>query len=183
MTFEDQMKNGNIQVVYCSTSANYFHALRRQIHRNYRKPLIAFNSKKLLKFRGANRPLDDVVEGTNFVPVYPDTVEAAGVRKVIICNGQFYYDIKTKRDELNRQDVAIVRIEQLAPFPHEALKNALSLYGPNVKYFWAQEEHENFGVWNYICPRLKLLLKKPVEFFGRHASASTAVGALKLHKI
>jgi len=71
----------------------------------------------------------------------------------------------------------------LAPFPHEALKNALSAYGPNVQYFWAQEEHENFGVWNYIYPRLKLLLKKSVGFFGRPASASTAVGAMKLHKI
>lgn len=80
------------------------------------------------------------------------------------------------------QDVAIVRIEQLAPFPHEAVKQAIAQYGPNTEYFWAQEEHENYGIWNFICPRLRLLLGKPVGFYGRPASASTAVGALKIHK-
>lgn len=80
------------------------------------------------------------------------------------------------------KDVAIVRIEQIAPFPVEHLKKVLSAYGQNVEYCWVQEEHENYGAWNWIYPRLKLLLKKPISFFGRNASAATACGALKVHK-
>ena len=78
--------------------------------------------------------------------------------------------------------MAIIRIEQLTPFPHEALKKAVSAYGPEVEYHFAQEEHENYGVWNFIYPRLKLLLKKKVGYFGRTSSAATAVGASKIHK-
>jgi 2-oxoglutarate dehydrogenase complex dehydrogenase (E1) component-like enzyme len=76
-----------------------------------------------------------------------------------------------------------VRIEQLAPFPHEALKKVLSVYGPNTEFYWVQEEHENFGAWNYLYPRLNLLLGKKVGFYGRPSSASTAVGMLKLHRM
>lgn len=76
-----------------------------------------------------------------------------------------------------------MRIEQLAPFPHEALKKAVAAYGPQVEYFWAQEEHENYGIWNYIQPRLRVALGKNAGYFGRPSSASTAVGALKLHKL
>ena len=91
-------------VVSCTTSSNYFHLLRRQIHRDYRKPLINFNSKKLLKFKGANRPLTDIVEGTEFMPVIPDeTADPSKVKKVLLCNGQFYYDLKTMREELKRE--------------------------------------------------------------------------------
>ena len=75
-----------------------------------------------------------------------------------------------------------MRIEQLAPFPHEALKKVLSVYGKDVEYYFAQEEHENYGVWNYLYPRLKLLLKQPVGYYGRTSSAATAVGAAKIHK-
>ncbi len=80
------------------------------------------------------------------------------------------------------QDIAIVRIEQIAPFPHEQLKKVLSAYGSNVDYYWAQEEHENYGAWNFLYPRLNLLLGKKVNFFGRSSSAATAVGMLKVHK-
>ena len=79
------------------------------------------------------------------------------------------------------QDTAIIRIKQLAPFPHEALRKAIKAYGPNVEYYFAQEEHENFGVFNFLYPRLNLLLKKKVGYFGRSASASPAVGSQKLH--
>jgi 2-oxoglutarate dehydrogenase E1 component len=79
--------------------------------------------------------------------------------------------------------VAIVRIEQIAPFPVEHIKKVLSAYGDKVEYCWAQEEHENYGAWNFVYPRLKLLLKKPIKFYGRAASASTANGKLKYHKM
>lgn len=93
------MKSGNIQIICCSTTSNYFHALRRQLNRNYRKPLITINSKKLLKFKGANRPIEDILEGTSFSTVYADTeVEPHKVKKVLFCHGQFYYDLKNRRE-------------------------------------------------------------------------------------
>lgn len=99
MTLEEQLKFNNMQVIYCSTTSNYFHALRRQIHRNYRKPLIAFNSKKLLKFKGANTPLSAITEGTEFVPVYADEGSTPSkVKKVLMVTGQFYYELKNKRE-------------------------------------------------------------------------------------
>jgi len=111
MSFEEQTRLINMQVVYCSTTSNYFHALRRQIHRDFRKPLIACNSKKLLKFKGANRPITDILEGTEFMPVYPDeSADPKKVKKVLICNGQVYYDLLARKNELKRDDVAIVRI-------------------------------------------------------------------------
>ena len=79
------------------------------------------------------------------------------------------------------KDIALIRIEQLSPFPHEAIKKAVAVYGPYVKYGFAQEEHENFGVFNFCYPRLKLLLKKSIDYYGRDASASPAVGSQKLH--
>ena len=131
-----------------------------------------------------------MTEGTNFVPVYPDTETVPSkVKKVLFCSGQFFYELKNKREETKRdvpwwliQDVAIIRIEQLAPFPHEAVKKAISGYGPNVDYYFAQEEHENYGVWSFVYPRLKFLLNKNIGYYGRTASAATAVGASKIHK-
>lgn len=110
--YEDQMELGNIQIVIPSNSANYFHVLRRQIRRSYRKPLILFNSKKLLKLKAANRPLEEVIEGTEFSPVYGDESSnpASGIKRVLLCSGQIYYDLKNKRDELKLTDTAIVRI-------------------------------------------------------------------------
>ena len=100
MSYEEQLKTVNINVVSCSTSSNYFHLLRRQMHREYRKPLINFNSKRLLKFKGANRKIDEVLEETDFQPVYPDdsSVDASKIKKVYLCNGQFYYDLKNARE-------------------------------------------------------------------------------------
>eukprot|EP00919_Chromeraceae_sp_WS-2016_P049959 GHVR01118434.1.p1 GENE.GHVR01118434.1~~GHVR01118434.1.p1 ORF type:complete len:130 (+),score=5.99 GHVR01118434.1:525-914(+) len=100
ISYSEQLETCNIQVVCCSTSSNYFHAMRRQLRRNFRKPLIMFNSKKLLKFKGANRPISDIIEGTSFTPVYPDeqTGNPSNIKKVLICDGQFYYELKSKRD-------------------------------------------------------------------------------------
>lgn len=102
-----------------------------------------FNSKKLLKFKAANRPIEDILESTNFVPVYSDELSSPSsqIKKVLFCDGQFYYELRTKRDELKRNDIAIIRVEQLAPFPYEHIKKAISEYGSNTSYYWVQEEH------------------------------------------
>lgn len=111
------------------------------------------------------------------------------MKKVLICNGQFYYELKSKLEELGRKvffslikDMAIVRIEQIAPFPINQLKETLSKFSSDAEYCWVQEEHENYGAWNFVYPRLRMLLKKPIKFYGRPAAASPANGRLKGHK-
>lgn len=136
----------NFSLCYCTTAAQYFHLLRRQIRRPFRKPLVVPVSKKLLKFRGANSNFEDFETGLRFKRVLEDTatnlVADDQIRKVIYCSGQIYYDLEAERTKLGVTDVAIVRVEQIAPFPFRSIEPSLQRYS-NAEVMWIQEEPKN----------------------------------------
>ncbi|KRX04945.1 hypothetical protein PPERSA_06579 [Pseudocohnilembus persalinus] len=193
-----QIRKANWQIVNCTTSVNYFHALRRQMRRDFRKPLVMFNSKKLLRFKRACSDLQDFQDQIRFTTVYGESfpeqlVPDEQIKKVVICSGQVYYDILAKREELNKNDIAIIRVEQLCPFPYDFLKEKLFNYS-NAEFIWCQEEHRNHGAWEYVEPRIELILeqlhkegrtnKRQWLFYeGRKYSASPAAGSPKIHQI
>ena len=148
----------NMAVCFPSTAANYFHLLRRQIRRPFRKPLIVPESKKLMKFRPAMSKLEEFGEGLRFQKVIDETstdlVDDSKVRKLIICSGQVYYDLEAERKKRDIKDVAIVRLEQIAPFPFRALERSLKRYS-NAEIMWTQEEPKNQGAWSFVEPRLR----------------------------
>lgn len=177
----------NIQVVNCSTPANYFHVLRRQMHRPFRKPLIVMTPKSLLRHHQAVSSLADMGLGTTFRPVIGDPVaDPQKIERVILCSGKVYYDLLLKREELKNPQVALVRLEQFYPFPREALLQELTRY-PNATVFWCQEEPENNGAWFFLDRRLEDVLQQrgsPVTralYVGRPESAATATGHHSRH--
>eukprot|EP00331_Platyophrya_macrostoma_P030762 CAMPEP_0176456844 /NCGR_PEP_ID=MMETSP0127-20121128/31545_1 /TAXON_ID=938130 /ORGANISM="Platyophrya macrostoma, Strain WH" /LENGTH=1003 /DNA_ID=CAMNT_0017846911 /DNA_START=45 /DNA_END=3056 /DNA_ORIENTATION=+ len=185
-----QLQETNIQVCNPSTSANYFHVLRRQLRRNYRKPLLIPSPKKLLKFRGANMNIEEFQKGTRFHRVYfeayPDEIDAPEkVRRVLFCSGQVYYDLIERRKHNQIKDAAILRIEQLAPFPYDRVKEAIQLYKNASDVIWVQEEHFNGGAWCFVSQRLDVILKElgrpSAKYVGRKPSSSTAAGTSKTH--
>jgi len=148
--------NDNMIVADCTTPANFFHLLRRQMKRDYRKPLIVFTPKSLLRHPLAVSSLNDFSEGS-FEEVIDDNIEPNNVKKLVFCTGKFYYDLLAERTLLERDDVALVRIEQLFPLQLEKLQQVIDKY-PNVeKYVWAQEEPENMGAWSYLLQRFRLV--------------------------
>lgn len=177
----------NLQVVNCSTPANYFHVLRRQMHRLFRKPLIVMTPKSLLRNRHAVSSLADMATGTTFRPVIGDPfVDPQKVERVVLCSGKVYYDLLLKRETLENQQVALVRLEQFYPFPHEALLQELMRY-PKAAVFWCQEEPENNGAWSFLDRRLEDVMRKRdgastrVLYVGRLESAATATGSQSRH--
>lgn len=173
----------NMQVCVPSTPAQCFHMIRRQMIREFRKPLIVMTPKSLLRNKMATSTYEELVNGT-FQTVIPeiDDIPAAGVKRLILCSGKVYYDLLQKRREDNRKDVAIVRIEQLYPFPEEALKKILAQY--KLKdIVWCQEEPENQGAWYSTQHHIRACLGKNdvLYYAGRPASASPAVGYLAVH--
>lgn len=175
----------NMQIVMMSEAAQMFHVLRRQVLRPYRKPLIIFMSKRLLRFKDSMSPLSDITEG-QFRPVIGDGITGRDeqVKRIILCAGQVYYDLKKAREERGlEQQIAIVRIEQLYPFPYEELAAELSRYGNAIEIMWVQEEPKNQGAWYQIRHRIESLTgaKQRVTFAGRPASASPAVGYMSKH--
>ena len=148
--------NDNMIVADCTTPANFFHILRRQMKRDYRKPLIVFTPKSLLRHPLAVSSLNDFSNG-KFEEVIDDTVDPKNVKKLVFCTGKFYYDLLAERTKLERNDVALVRIEQLFPLHLEKLQQVIDKY-PNIeKYVWAQEEPENMGAWSYMLQRFRLV--------------------------
>lgn len=178
----------NIQVLNCTTPASIYHALRRQQHRKFRKPLIVMSPKSLLRHKLAVSSFKDMCEGTTFKPVLGEVekLDPLKVKKVLICSGKVYYDLYEKRQELGRKDIAIIRMEQLYPFPTIPLGLELAKY-PDAQIFWCQEEHENMGGYYFVDPRLEKVLKAinhkctRALYLGRERSASPAVGYMKLH--
>ncbi|WP_299118570.1 2-oxoglutarate dehydrogenase E1 component [uncultured Tenacibaculum sp.] len=145
----------NWTVANCSTPANMYHILRRQMKRDFRKPLVVFTPKSLLRLPKAVNPIEDLANGT-FQEVIDDTVDTAKVKKMVFCTGKFYYDMLEKREELGREDVALIRIEQLFPLHNDKIKEIMDRY-PNVeRYVWAQEEPKNMGSWGYMLERFEL---------------------------
>jgi 2-oxoglutarate dehydrogenase E1 component len=179
----------NMYVCNLTTPANYFHALRRQLHRNFRKPLIVFEPKSLLRHKLAVSPLADMAEGTRFQYVIPEIDEIAPpdqVRRVAICSGKVYYDLLAERRVKDIKDVAIIRLEQIYPFPEVSLERALAPYS-NADVVWCQEEPENMGCWTFVdrriekvLSRLDMKVRRPV-YVGREAAASPATGLAKAH--
>jgi 2-oxoglutarate dehydrogenase E1 component len=171
-------------VAICSTPANYFHLLRRQGLSPTRRPLIAFTPKSLLRHKAAVSDLDAFTMGS-FQPVIGDPVAAANpetIRRVVMCSGKVYYDLAAGREEQQRHDVAIVRVEQLYPLSAEALRAELNCY-PGAELVWAQEEPANQGAWPFIALNLpEHLGGRPLLRVSRKASASPAVGSASVHE-
>ena len=173
----------NMQVVYPTTPANYFHMLRRQVLRPWRKPLIVMTPKSLLRHAQAVSPLE-AFTGGSFERVIPDERDPQGVRKVLLCTGKVYYDLYAAREEAERDDLAIVRLEQLYPLRDELVSEALAPYGPDVPVTWVQEEPENMGAWRYLRVRWgSEVAGRAFSGVSRPASASPATGSSSSHKI
>lgn len=179
----------NMRVVNCTTPANIFHALRRQLATKFRKPLIVMTPKSLLRHKLAVSSLADMAAGTRFKRVIPeiDALNADGkINRVIFTSGKFYYDLLEARREKGVKDVAIVRVEQYYPFPAADIEAELKRY-PNAEVCWAQEEPENMGAWRFIGPRIGDLLDTlgrthvRIRYIGRKEAASPAAGYMKLH--
>ena len=146
----------NMSVANCTTPANFYHLLRRQMKRSYRKPLIVFTPKSLLRHPKVVNPLSDFATG-EFQEVIDDTINPKKVKKLVFCMGKFYYDLLAEREKLEREDVALVRIEQLFPLHLEKMQQAIDRY-PNVTdYVWAQEEPRNMGAWSFMLERFDLV--------------------------
>ena len=174
----------NLEVCYPTTPAQLFHMLRRQVRRAFRKPLIVMSPKSLLRLPACSSTLDQLVDG-NFESVIDDVgVDPARVRRLVFCSGKIYYDLAARREEDRRNDVAIIRVEQLHPFPAIWLRMALSKYRRADEFIWAQEEPKNAGAWTYIEPRLRELVPTGLlAYFGRAAAPSPAVGSARMHKL
>ncbi len=187
--FLQQCGEDNWQVVNATTPANYFHALRRQIHRDFRKPLIMFTPKSLLRHKLCVSTLADMAVGTTFQRVIPEVEKLTdkNVKRVVLTSGKVYYDLYEARQERGMKDVAIVRIEQYYPFPERELKAELERY-PHAEIMWCQEEPENMGAYGFVAPKLMNLLDAMerenirVKYVGRTEAASPATGYLKVHE-
>lgn len=188
----------NMQVANCTTPANYFHILRRQIHRPFRKPLIIMTPKSLLRHKKAVSTLTDISEGSSFHRVLHDDAErrpdVAGVklvaddkiRRVVLCSGKVYYDLLDEREKKGIKDVYLMRLEQFYPWPMKSLLTELGRF-KNAELVWCQEEPKNMGGWSFVDPWLELTLDKlkikakRARYVGRPASASTAAGVMSRH--
>ena len=174
----------NMQVCVPSTPAQMFHMIRRQMLRAYRKPLIVMTPKSLLRRRIAMSSLDELTQG-EFQPVLPDagSLAKSKIRRLILCSGRVYYDLLEMREEQGIDDTALVRIEQLYPFPHAAFEAVLGTYPKLREVVWCQDEPKNQGAWYYIEHRIRKVLKanQNLRYAGRAASASTAAGYHELH--
>ena len=174
----------NIQVCVPSEPAQMFHLLRRQMLRKLRIPLILMTPKSLLRHKLSTSHLSEISEGA-FQPVIKDpaVLPEKSVQRVILCTGKVFYDLYETRDKRGIDNIAIIRVEQLYPFPEDAIRAALATYTQADSLLWCQEEPENQGAWFYIRPRLKSILGKGqrLSFAGRPAAASPAVGYHKKH--
>ncbi|KAH0682080.1 hypothetical protein KY289_019832 [Solanum tuberosum] len=200
-TLRKQIQECNWQVVNVTTPANYFHVLRRQIHRDFRKPLIVMSPKNLLRHKDCKSNLsefDDVQghpgfdkQGTRFKRLIKDQNDHSdleeGIRRLVLCSGKVYYELDEERKKVEGKDVAICRVEQLCPFPYDLVQRELKRY-PNAEIVWCQEEPMNMGAYQYIAPRLSTAMKAldrgnidDIKYVGRAPSAATATGFYQVH--
>ena len=179
----------NWQVCNITTPANYFHALRRQMRRNFRKPLVVMTPKSLLRHKRCVSTLDEMGADTSFQRVYGETGKIAApskVRRIVVCSGKVYYDLLQAREDKGIDDVAIMRVEQIYPWPKETLAREFAKY-KNAELVWCQEEPANMGSWTFVDRRLEYALDgtgikatRPV-YAGRPPAASPATGLMKTH--
>jgi 2-oxoglutarate dehydrogenase E1 component len=169
----------NLQVAAPTTPAQYFHLLRRQVRESVRKPLVVMTPKSLLRHARAVSPLDALTEG-RFRPVIEDPA-GADVTRILLCSGKVYYDLARARDEAGREDAAVIRMEQLYPFPREELAQVLERH-PQADTVWVQEEPKNMGAWAFLALRFAdAFPKRRLRYVGRAESASTATGYYNTH--
>ena len=191
--------NDNMQVMNCTTPANYFHALRRQMHRDFRKPLIMMTPKSLLRHKHCVSNLEDFSKKNSFHRVLWDHAidpeskgfiklkKADKIRKVILCSGKIYFDLIEAREKLNINDIIIYRIEQLYPFPAKSLVREIKPYAKNAKFYWCQEEPKNMGAWFSVRDYIQWTLdsikanNNKISYIGRSPDASPATGYVKRH--
>ncbi len=173
----------NIQVCNLTTSAQYFHVLRRQMKRDFVKPLIIMTPKSLLRAEFASSRAEEFTKGRfeEILPA-PKTGTGSKTERVIFCSGKVYYDLLNYRTAQKIEDVAIIRVEQLYPLATAQLRSLVKPFPKTVKFVWCQEESQNMGAWTFMEPRLRGLFKAEIAYAGRNASASPAVGALAIHK-
>ncbi|WP_296492121.1 2-oxoglutarate dehydrogenase E1 component [Rhodoferax sp.] len=175
----------NMQLVQPTTASQIFHVLRRQMVRNLRKPLVIFTPKSLLRHKDAASPLSEFTKGC-FQTIIPDQKPLKGekVKRVVVCSGKVYYDLSKKREEKALDDVAIMRLEQLYPFPHKAFATELKKYPNATEVVWAQDEPQNQGAWFFVQHYIheNMLEGQKLGYSGRAASASPAVGYSHLHQ-
>ncbi|XP_061393464.1 probable 2-oxoglutarate dehydrogenase E1 component DHKTD1 homolog, mitochondrial [Musca vetustissima] len=176
--------NVNVQIVNPTTPAQYFHVLRRQLVRNFRKPLVVVAPKILLRLSAATSTYKDFEPGTQFLNVLGDTtsVRPDAVKRVILCSGKHYYALDEVRQAKNLQDTAIIRLESLCPFPTYELQKELEKYKNAKTFIWAQEEHRNMGAWTFVQPRFENLLGQKLVYCGRVEAPTSATGIGKVHK-
>ena len=191
--------NDNLQIMNCTTPANYFHALRRQMHRDFRKPLIIMTPKSLLRNKYCVSNLEDFSKENSFHRVMWDHAldpktkgfiklkKNTEIKKVVFCSGKVYFDLLDAREKLKKDDVVLFRIEQLYPFPAKSLVKEIKPYALNAKFFWCQEEPKNMGAWfsvrDYIQWTLDTIKAKnnEISYIGRSPDASPATGYAKRH--
>jgi 2-oxoglutarate dehydrogenase E1 component len=195
MAYDDRMQiqRCNWQIVNCSTPANYFHCLRRQIHRDFRKPLVVASPKNLLRHKRCVSTLEDMGPGKHFRRVYGEQDQQIrnnpdNVKTLVFCSGQIYYELIAERERRGVTDVAIVRLEQIAPFAFDRVAYIASHY-KNAEIVWAQQEPKNMGCYAYVNPRIMTATRelnkeeKRARYVGRGVSAAPATGMAKVHQI
>ena len=178
--FMEACADDNIQVVNCTTPANFFHVLRRQLKRNFRKPLVVFTPKSLLRSAQCVSRLEEFTDGKFNEVIDDHFVKAADVKRVLLCSGKVYYDLLDKQQIDKRKDVAVVRLEQLYPIPYDQLEAIQSKYKKATEFIWVQEEPENMGAWPYISRKFRNSSLN-FELISRLESSSTATGYAKQH--
>jgi 2-oxoglutarate dehydrogenase E1 component len=173
----------NIQVVYPTTPAQYFHCLRRQALRRWRKPLVVMTPKSLLRHPAATSSLQDCATG-RFQRLIPDPAKENRPERILLCSGKIFFELEAERKKLGRSDLPIVRLEQLYPFPEEPLRAALQPFAKGTPVTWVQEEPLNMGAWRYLRVKLgdKIEGRFPLSVVSRPESASPATGSAASHK-
>ena len=191
--------NDNMQVMNCTTPANYFHALRRQMHRDFRKPLIIMTPKSLLRHKHCISPIEDFSKKNSFHRILWDHAidpktkgfielkKSKKIKKVILCSGKIYFDLLEAREKMKKNDVVFYRIEQLYPFPAKTLVKELKPYAKNAYFYWCQEEPKNMGAWFSVRDYIQWTLdsikanNNKISYIGRSPDASPATGYAKRH--
>ena len=180
--FLQSCAENNIQVCNVTTPAQYFHLLRRQMKREFKKPLIVMSPKSLLRNRQCVSKVEDFTDKEFWSIIDDETVDCQIAKRIIFCTGKLYYDLSAHREESKINDAAIIRIEQLYPFNTDLLERVLARYSNVESIVWCQEEPKNMGAWSFIAPRLTEILGKLPIYAGRKESASPAVGSIARHR-
>lgn len=171
----------NMQVANCTTPANFFHILRRQLKRPFRKPLVVFTPKSLLRHPRCISPLEDFTSGSFQEVIDDEQADPAQVIKLVFCSGKVYYDLLEEKEKINAKEIALIRIEQLYPLPLDRIKRIMERYPNTERMLWVQEEPVNMGAWNHVHQRL-LLEGITLKVIARPASGSPATGSPRFHQ-